>query len=64
MLHNRRLKGVRNLGTQGGIQMTNYSQFKLAAIQAAPRYFDPTESIIKACSLIQKAGEQTLPLTG
>jgi hypothetical protein len=58
MIHNRCLKGVRNTGTQGGIQMTNYSQFKLAAIQAAPLYFDPTASIIKACRFIQKAGEQ------
>jgi nitrilase len=62
MLHNRCLKGVRNTGTQGGIQMTNYSQFKLAAIQAAPLYFDPTASIIKACRFIQKAGEQDTAL--
>jgi len=36
--------------------MTNYSQFKLAAIQAAPIYFDQAASAKKACSFIQKAG--------
>jgi nitrilase len=38
--------------------MTNYSQFKLAAIQAAPIYFDPAASAKKACTFIQKAGAQ------
>ena len=38
--------------------MTDYSQFKLAAIQAAPAYFDPAASTEKACTFIQKAGEQ------
>ncbi|MBW2178327.1 MAG: carbon-nitrogen hydrolase family protein, partial [Deltaproteobacteria bacterium] len=37
--------------------MTDYSQFKLAAIQAAPAYFDPAASTEKACTFIQKAGE-------
>jgi predicted amidohydrolase len=38
--------------------MTNYSQFKLAAIQAAPLYFDPAASAKKACRFIQKAGAE------
>jgi predicted amidohydrolase len=38
--------------------MRNYSQFTLAAVQAAPVYFDSTASTQKACTLIQKAGEQ------
>ena len=38
--------------------MTQYAQFKVAAIQAAPVYFDPDASTEKACHLIQKAGEQ------
>lgn len=38
--------------------MTNYTQFKLAAIQAAPIYFDTKASTQKACSLIQEAGAQ------
>ena len=38
--------------------MTNYSQFKLATNQAAPIYFDQAASAKKACSFIQKAGEQ------
>lgn len=36
--------------------MTEYTQFKLAAIQAAPIYFDREASTKKACGLIQKAG--------
>ena len=51
-----------DLNEEVGIQMTNFSQFKVAAIQAAPRYFDPTASIIKACRFIQKAGEQDAAL--
>ncbi len=38
--------------------MTKYTQFKLAAIQAAPVYFDREASTKKACGLIQKAGVQ------
>ncbi len=38
--------------------MTEYTQFKLAAIQAAPVYFDREASTKKACGLIQKAGAQ------
>ena len=38
--------------------MTEYTQFKLAAIQAAPVYFDREASTKKACGLIQRAGAQ------
>lgn len=38
--------------------MTEYTQFKLAAIQAAPIYFDREASTKKACGLIQKASAQ------
>ena len=38
--------------------MTEYTKFKLAAIQAAPVYFDREASTKKACGLIQKAGVQ------
>lgn len=38
--------------------MTKYLQFKLAAIQAAPVYFDLEASTIKACELIRQAGEK------
>ena len=36
--------------------MTEYSEFRLAAIQEAPVYFDREASTQKACELIRKAG--------
>jgi predicted amidohydrolase len=38
--------------------MTTYAQFKLAAIQADPVYFDREASTDKACRLIREAGNQ------
>ena len=38
--------------------MTEYSEFKLAAIQATPVYFDREASTQKACELIRKAGAE------
>lgn len=42
--------------------MTTYSQFKLAAVQAAPVYFDREASTEKACRLIQETGEKKVTL--
>jgi len=42
--------------------VTTYSQFKLAAVQAAPVYFDREASTEKACRLIQDAGEKKVNL--
>ena len=38
--------------------MTNYPEFTLAAIQAAPVYFDKEASTEKACQLIMEAGQK------
>lgn len=42
--------------------MTIYTTFKLAAIQAAPVYFDADASVEKACRLIEEAGNQGVTL--
>jgi nitrilase len=38
--------------------MTNYPEFILAAIQAAPVYFDRDASTEKACKLIEQAAQK------
>ena len=38
--------------------MTAYSEFTLAAIQAAPVYFDREASTEKACRLIEEAAQK------
>jgi len=43
--------------------MTQYSRFRLAAIQAAPVYFDREASTQKACELIRKAGAEGATLS-
>ncbi len=42
--------------------MTEYSQFKLSAVQASPIYFERDASTKKACALIQEAGAQGVTL--
>ncbi len=38
--------------------MTEYTEFKLAAVQATPVYFDREASTLKACNLILEAGSK------
>ena len=42
--------------------MSTYPQFTLAAIQAAPVYFDRDGSTEKACKLIQQAARKNATL--
>ena len=42
--------------------MTNHDKFTLAAIQAAPVYFDRDASTEKACKLIEQAGQKGVAL--
>ena len=42
--------------------MTKYPEFRLAAVQAAPVFFDREASTKKACELIEKAAEQDAAL--
>jgi len=42
----------------GEDDMTDYPKFTLAAIQAAPVYFDREASTEKACQLIMEAGQK------
>ena len=42
--------------------MTNYLDFRLAAIQAAPIYFDLEATTEKACELIREAGAKDVTI--